>query len=565
MSDPISLVQLSTGVALAKGSIILRPEYLRLTTLTLLAFGLLRLLTAGWTTLLTPTYFLWPVQMLGSELDITGTAFATLLSAEYQYQGLAIQDNSFEVLDIAGMLSGVSAAGFTFGLPGTFNFNGAKYNVSTQGIVPTIESFSGSNGVPGFNGTRLGFSGGNVTVNVGPIPGENTRVSPPQGFSRNYSMLQQGLTANVSCRAIGSSQSLYNWNTSNTFLYGNAAASNGSITGLRLWNTTANCGDNSSKTQEYVTMVDASGNENPLGSGFLPSVVCSGPMNTDQTYTNFTILSQGFYKYRFLEASVCEVVPLLTTVRAKYNGNLISSEVISSRPFQPENTQLLSFVAGVARFQSTNSQGLVSSAIGDTLYSIYSSTTNTSIDDNLGNQTQVYKELEEYWRGVVEFSASFLRSGFMVVGSFPDNRIPDNLASTVNGTMYISTIGWTRQSATYLLAILPITLTTILTFTCALYSVLKAKKENSGYRSTFDPSNVLHLIMACAAGNLTLKGFNKQGIIDNEEVMVWLDEYENDGSVKKLVLAGAGQPNSVAFRENGAKMSDADQPDSVTS
>jgi hypothetical protein len=108
------------------------------------------------------------------------------------------------------------------------------------------------------------------------------------------------------------------------------------------------------------------------------------------------ILSQGFYKYRFLEASVCEVVPLLTTVRAKYNGNLISSEVISSRPFQPENTQLLSFVAGVARFQSTNSQGLVSSAIGDTLYSIYSSTTNTSIDDNLGNQTQVYKELVSF-------------------------------------------------------------------------------------------------------------------------------------------------------------------------
>jgi hypothetical protein len=43
-----------------------------------------------------------------------------------------VQDNSFEVLDIAGMLSGVSAAGFTFGLPGTFNFNGAKYNVSTR-------------------------------------------------------------------------------------------------------------------------------------------------------------------------------------------------------------------------------------------------------------------------------------------------------------------------------------------------------------------------------------------------------------------------------------------------
>jgi hypothetical protein len=153
----------------------------------------------------------------------------------------------------------------------------------------------------------------------------------------------------------------------------------------------------------------------------------------------------------------------------------------------------------------------------------------------------------------------------MVVGSFPDDRIPDNLASTVNGTMYISTIGWTRQSATYLLAILPITLTTILTFTCALYSILKAKNEHSGYRSTFDPSNVLHLIMACAAGNLTLAGFTKQGIIDNEGVEVQLKESTDDGGVKKkLVIAGA-ERDSVELQENGAKTFGADQPDSVTS
>ncbi|KAG1763120.1 hypothetical protein EV702DRAFT_1221159 [Suillus placidus] len=537
MSQPISLVQLSAGIALAKGSIILRPEYLRLTTLTLFVFGVLRLLTAGWTTLLTPTYFLWPIQMRGSELDITGTAFSTLLFEEFQKQGLtAIQDNAFEVLDIGGMLSGVAAAGYTYGLPGTFNFNGAKYNVSTQGIVPTIENFSGSNGVPGANGTRLGFSGGNVTVNTGPILGEHTSVSIPQGFSRNYSMWQQGLTANVSCRAIGSSQTQYVWNTNNSYvIYANAAASNNSITGLRLWNITANCG----ATHRYAHdagICDHGGCKwecKSVREWFLPSVVCPGPMNMNQTYTNFTILSQGFYKYGFLDASVCEVIPLLTTVRANYSNDLISSEVNSFTPFRPENVQLLSFVAGVARFQSINSQGLMSSAIGDTLYSIYSSTTNTSIDDNLGNQTQVYKELEEYWRGVVEFSATFLRSGFMVVGSFPNNTIPDDLFSQVNGTMYISTIGWTRRSATYLLAILPITIITILTFACASYSILQARKENNSYRTTFDPANALHLIMASAAGNLTLKDFNKNGIINNEGVKVQLEESKNDDGVKK--------------------------------
>ncbi|KAG2366434.1 hypothetical protein BDR07DRAFT_1480110 [Suillus spraguei] len=551
MWKPISLIHLSTGVALAEGSHILKRQFKGLTLLTLFIFAMLRLLTAGWTTLLTPTYFMWPVQLNGSELDITGSAFAIILQEEFLANGL-IQDNSFEILDIGAMLSGVVAAGYTFGLPGTFNFNGAKYNTSTQGIVPTIESFSGSDGVPNANGTRLGFSGGNITVNTGIRPGSRASTHIPQGFSTNYSMSQQGLTANVSCQAMDSSQTQYLWDTNNSYvIYTNAAAaSNNFITGLRLWNISANCGNNALASYEYVTMVDANGNTSSSGSGFLPSVVCLGPMNENQTYKNFTIFTQGFYKYGFLKASVCDVVPLLTTVRADYSNEQISSEVTSSTPFRPENAELLLFIAAVARFQSINSQGLTSSTIGDTLYSIYSSTTTGYVNNNL-NDTQVYLELEDYWRGVVEFSATFLRSGFMATGSFPDNIIPNNLSSPVTGTMFISTIGWTRwarDSPTYLLATIPLTIISILTFACASYCMLEAWKEHQDrkkeheahakhqeynehhgrvhHRAHFDVSNTLHLIMACAAGSLALKDFSKNGIMENEVAMVSLDESE---------------------------------------
>ncbi|KAG1744553.1 uncharacterized protein EDB91DRAFT_189737 [Suillus paluster] len=543
MSLPISLIRLSAFVALAKGSVILRPEFMLWTTLTLFVFGVQRLLTAGWTTLLTPTYFLWPIQMNGSELDITGSAFSALLYEEFQKQGLTnMRDNSFEVLDIGGMLSGVAAAGHTYGLPGTFNFNGAKYHISTQGIVPTIEEYSGSDGVPNAtNGTRLSFSGGNVTVNTQTIPEKHTSLSIPQGFSRNYSMWQQGLTATVSCQSIDASQTQYLWETNNSnVIYSNPAASDSSnsIAGLRLWNITTDCGINTLTTQEYVTMVDESGNANPSGSGFLPSVVCPGPMNMNQTYTSFAILSQGFYKYQFLNATVCEVVPFLTTVLVDYSNDLISSVATSFTPFRPENSNLLSFVAGVVRFQATNSQGLMSSAIGDTLYSIYSSTTNTSIDDNLGNQKQIYTELEEYWLGVVEFSATFLRSGFMVVGSFPDNIIPNNLSSPVNGTMYISTIGWTNRSPTYLLAMLPITIITILIIFCAVYSLVQfwREKHTDRHRTSFDVSNTLHLIMATAGGTFALRGFDQNGIIYNERVKVKLEEHKEDKGIEKKLI-----------------------------
>ncbi|KAG2126571.1 uncharacterized protein EDB93DRAFT_1332802 [Suillus bovinus] len=529
--QPISLIHLSAGVALAQGSHLLNHRHMKLTVITLFIFGVLKLLTAGWTTLLTPTYFMWPVQLNGSEIDITGSAFAALLREEYLANGL-IQDNAFEVLDIGGMLSGVAAAGFTFGLPGTFNFNGAKYNISTQGIVPTIESFSGSDGIPDANGTRLGFSGGNVTVNTGVVPGSHSNVPIPQGFSTNYSMWQQGLTANVSCWAIDSSQTQYLWDTNNSYIiYANAAASSDySITSLRLWNISANCGTNTPTAYEYVTMVDANGNMSSSGSGFLPSVVCLGPIDVNQTYTSFTIFTQGFYKYNFLKASVCKVVPLLTTVRADYSNEQISSEVISSAPFQPENAELLSFIAGVARYQSINSQGLTSSTIGDTLYSIYSSTTTEYVNNNL-NDTQVYLELEDYWRGVVEFSATFLRSGFMAVGSFPNNVIPNNISSQVNGTMFISTIGWIRwakNSPTYLLATMPLTIITILTFACALYSLLEAWEEHRSHshKAHFNVANTIHLIMLCAAGSLKLENFHdRNGIKRNEVVRVHLEEF----------------------------------------
>ncbi|KAG2031061.1 hypothetical protein BDR03DRAFT_139686 [Suillus americanus] len=554
MWKPISLIHLSTGVALAQGSHILKHRYMGLTVLTLFIFGMLRLLTAGWTTLLTPNYFMWPVQLNGTELDITGSAFAALLRAEFLASGLTdIQDNAFEILDIGAILSGVAAAGYTFGIPRTFNFNGVKYNVSTQGIVPAIEDYSGSDGVPGANGTRLGFAGGNVTVNTGLVPRSHPSVPIPQGFSRNYSMLQQGLTANVSCRPIDLSQTQYLWDTNNSYvIYSNAAASssNNSITGLRLWNIGANCGTNTLISYEYVTMVDASGNTSSSGSGFLPSIVCPGPMNINQTYASFAILMQGFYKYGFLKASVCEVVPLFTIVRADYSDQEISAEVISSTPFQPENAALLSFIASVARFQSINSQGLTSSTIGDTLYSIYSSTTNESIDNGL-NDTQLYFELEDYWRGVVEFSATFLRSGFMATGSFPNNDIPNNLSSQVTGTMFVSTIGWIRwakNSPTYLLATLPLTIITTLTLFSASYSILEAWKEHqerakpqafAGHRrihrrAHFDVSNTLHLIMACAAGSLALEDFNRAGVINNEGVKVELKE---DGDKKMFLIA----------------------------
>ncbi|KAG1744813.1 hypothetical protein EDB19DRAFT_2037837 [Suillus lakei] len=87
---------------------------------------------------------------------------------------------------------------------------------------------------------------------------------------------------------------------------------------------------------------------------------------------------------------------------------------------------------------------------------------------------------EEYWRGVMELSATMLsldraridltslHSSFALIlwpwVASPNDVAPNNLPAPVNGTMYALTIGWTNRSPAYLLVILPLIIFTVLTF-----------------------------------------------------------------------------------------------------
>jgi hypothetical protein len=135
-------------------------------------------------------------------------------------------DDSFPIIDVGGSVSGISAAGVGFGMPGIINFNQAKYNLSTGGLfkligykththaltgglLPAIKSFTGSQTPPGANGTRMQFSGGITLVNY-TIGGHGSSGSRDWlAIQRNFSVHQQGITADIHCqRADASSQVL---------------------------------------------------------------------------------------------------------------------------------------------------------------------------------------------------------------------------------------------------------------------------------------------------------------------------------------------------------------------
>ncbi|KAH7916639.1 hypothetical protein BJ138DRAFT_995240, partial [Hygrophoropsis aurantiaca] len=378
MSQPISLITLATGIALTKGAHMLKWSHPRLTVLTWFVYAVLTSLTAGWTTLLAPTLIDVHVKMSGTELDVSGPAFSNLLGQELAGAAIEIRDNSFEIIDIGGILSGITAAGITFGLPGIFNFNGAKYNLSTGGIVPAISSYAGSVDIA--DQTRLSFDGGQVLVDI-QTELDRLHSKIPSGFSTNYTLFQQGLTANVTCVALNPNDSSDPGQLSLTNPYISLPVRNSDSSiafYLRQWNSTANCVGGSPTIQSYVTQTNASDQPNLSGSGFLPSVACPGA-NSD-AYQRFIIVSQGFYRYDFLPPTVCEIIPLLTNVTVMYSGGVINiAQVISSRQFVSDNANLLRFISGVMSWQARNAQGLVGNSIGDSLFAIYSSTSNKSI------------------------------------------------------------------------------------------------------------------------------------------------------------------------------------------
>ncbi|KAF9239990.1 hypothetical protein BU15DRAFT_74219 [Melanogaster broomeanus] len=543
MWKPTSLIEVSTGIALVKGSAIIKLgswKYVMWTAITWTIFGLLRLLTTGWTTLLMPTLVNCKFDVNGTELDLASPGFTQLLQTDLAvYSPLQIHDDSFPIIDIGSSLSGISAAGTSFAC----------------GVLPAIREYAGSTENRTY-ASRMSFAGGRVLTNTSFHP-DVSAVGAANwlGVQRNFSVDQQGLTAEVTCTPASESQ--YQLNLVNNYT-SFPISSQGQGYYVWAWDSTANCSGGSSSVQQYVTLANSSNQPDEQGSGFLPSVVCPGQRNaTVQTFQKFVIATQGYYKYTFLPFTVCEVTPLLTTVRVSYSSGIIeASDIIESRTFDSSNSELLLFLAGIANYEGGQAQGTQTNSIGDALFSIYSAT--ADVDSPIEDNTQqVYAELEDYWRGVVEFSTTFLRSGYSAVGAFQNDVIPSNMTTQISGTMLMLTMGWADRGVLYLFSVLPLGLVTILTILMAAYSITKLwdERRNVQVGTPFDISDTLHLVTACAAGGLQtgpgkFNDFSRDGLKKNEAIKLMLQE--DEVNQKKLVVAHGASEDGVNQNEPAA-------------
>ncbi|KAF9235401.1 hypothetical protein BU15DRAFT_64850 [Melanogaster broomeanus] len=541
LRKPRKLAEVSAGVALIGGSLWFKRKHLGLSLIALFVYVVFQLLVTG--------------GLEGVELNITSPEFAESLAVELgTFASNIMRDDTFPLLNVGGAVSGISAAGISFGVPGIINFNQAKYNLSTRGVLPAIQSFAGATAPPSpVNGTKLQFSGGATIVNNNVTAGPQGSMNNWFGIQTNYTVDQQGITADINCQAADNNTLNLNLNLTNL-------------------NTTVavNSPGSSIAFQQYVTSTNASEPVDGSGTGFLSTVICPGHINGSDVYSTFgqsfsiftpqisltehgvpVIATQGFDKYDFLPSTVCEVTPFVTTTRVDYidGGTINPSQILMQQSFSPNDTELLFYLASVANYHARNSQGLANNIIGDTLYAVYSGRYNTTIGSN---SSEVYRELEDYWRGVIEFSGTFLRAGYSAQNAFPGGEIPSNMTSRYNGTMSVLTVGWGNGGAIYVFSILPLGIITLLSGIAAFYSLI-ASYKHPDHKTLLDISDPLHLIMTIAkapatgnggstvgAGGLTkassaweLHGFDST--IHDENVQVKLGQQSNQGHTQQKV------------------------------
>ncbi|KAG1898649.1 uncharacterized protein F5891DRAFT_1043214 [Suillus fuscotomentosus] len=482
LSGPsITLFKLRTAIALSRPTWVLRRKFLKLSLLTLVVYAMVTFLNTSWSTLLLPTLVEWPVVTFGTELDLGSAAFVNQLSTDLNVENAnTVQAPAYEILNVLTLLSGIAAVDIQGGVETSsmFSFNGVSYNQSTGGILPAIQEYSGSSAPPG-SAVGLAFTGGQVPVNTSFNWGHLGRDAGTQGISKNYSITQQGLTANVSCQPIDRSQN--GFSVTPYSVPGATGFDNSFIT----WVAVANCSGNINSITSF-TVGNANGQADNATEGLLPTVVCPSPQNsTAFNPYKFDIFMSGLYKYSFLPTIVCEVTPYLTTVNVTYNGGIISVDRIaeSSGSTSSPNFPLSQYIATVMNYQASSNQAVVKNTVGDFLTAY--GTSNVSV---------MYSELEDYWRGIAEFSSTQLRSGYSASG------VPSNMARSTSGTMYIETYGWRSRSRTFILLLVVITLIWLATVLAAGYSLVQEKITASD--PSFDFSDPVDLIIAASGGRL---------------------------------------------------------------
>ncbi|KAF8125070.1 hypothetical protein EV363DRAFT_1453946 [Boletus edulis] len=158
---------------------------------------------------------------------------------------------------------------------------------------------------------------------------------------------------------------------------------------------------NNSARQDYV--IRATSNVGSIGLVY--SLVCPYPVG--QTNLDWSTFIESI---KFLQSTTCEIIPKLTTL-VTYDHGILNATIVNSTVLSSQNANLALFFG--CRHQLSIEQPPKFGGKFDRRRPLLNSvTTTTSLSHGGPLDRRLLEELEQYWRGVIEFSGTYRRSGF---------------------------------------------------------------------------------------------------------------------------------------------------------
>ncbi|KAF8548166.1 hypothetical protein OG21DRAFT_1516590 [Imleria badia] len=506
-NTPLGLHTMVEWAKLAQRSISFDRRRLSWTLLSVAWVGLLGFLTTAWSSLLAPQGVVIYYDFQGNDADFLSSSmnlsFQQFIDAYQLVPGFTL--TPIDIDDLTYMYFGIDLveplmeAGFcqaastrVHGAANFISIYNSSYisNISTGGIFPS----------------------GNLTaLPSSPHPGVGNLWY--QGLSRTYNVTQHGFTADISCRAPTSNDPAITLNLTNSVEM-NVDADDQRTWYLDTYSWSANCSSEIKYSTMGVTVInDISPGSGYAGlpgeNGLLMTSICFGQSFTGSSNQSFLILFNSTQNstYSAFGPQVCQVTPLITTVRTTYDQtgiiNVVQPPLYQQSLPDPTSNDatgiLLRFAAFTLWSAFVKSQGLSANMIGDKLLAL----NQPGINFAPGNYIH---GLESYLRGMMEYLGSLMgQLNTVIYRGQPGKRIQ------FYGTLNVHTFGWSFHLRTHGPSLAAITLVTLLTVAasgCAMMPIgryegaSKNRKLQAAVAHAFNPTETTDVLLASSAGDL---------------------------------------------------------------
>ncbi|KAJ6535713.1 hypothetical protein B0H19DRAFT_1271436 [Mycena capillaripes] len=290
------------------------------------------------------------------------------------------------------MESGYAAVKSSMGLLVSFTLMDQTFNVSTAGIIPlTLENFDANSWFP---------SDRNVS-----IPSTVTLLNtlPDGALPLKHLMKQQGLTADVSC-------AFRNLTTDDTSTIKDGTFGIPSEEGTLLQMSPNNC-----IVPDHLRMNFTRPNT-VCRSTYVLMAACG---RFSPKYT-LIFVADGPGSDNSMGSTVCTLIPKITRVQVEYTNAGINT------------TQLDNGVPDLF------AQAIFTNVVGDELQQAI-----LDVDSGFHNETTLFG-MEQYIRGVAEYSGSVLRACLSLKNGTFINGAPVSMTVPSEGFLYSEIVGWTQ-------------------------------------------------------------------------------------------------------------------------